>query len=45
MVVQIAAKQVGIPVLELQHGLISDQSLGYQFGIGNDSTLTDSPFP
>jgi len=45
MVVQIAAKELGIPVLELQHGLISDQSLGYQFGIRNDSTLEDSPFP
>ncbi len=45
MVVQIAAKQMGIPVLELQHGLISDQSLGYQFGIRKDSTLEDSPFP
>lgn len=45
MVVQIAAKELGIPVLEMQHGLISDQSLGYQFGIRNDSSLEDSPFP
>jgi hypothetical protein len=45
MLVQIAAKQMGIPVLELQHGLISDQSVGYQFGIRNDSILEDSPFP
>jgi len=45
MVVQLAAKQKGILVIELQHGLISDQSIGYQFGVVRDSDLDDSPFP
>lgn len=42
---QFVAKQMGIPVLELQHGLIGTQSIGYQFGISCDSALLGSPFP
>ncbi|QUL99330.1 MAG: hypothetical protein IMF26_04560 [Candidatus Fermentithermobacillus carboniphilus] len=45
MVVQLAAKRRGIPVIELQHGFISEQSIGYRFGIARDSDLDESPFP
>lgn len=45
MVVQYAAKKMGIPVIEVQHGLIVPYSYGYFFGINDLEQLRDSPFP
>jgi hypothetical protein len=45
MVIQYAAKKRGIPVIEVQHGLIVPDSAGYFFGITDASQLGDSPFP
>lgn len=45
MIFQFAAKRIGIPVIEIQHGLIVPNSLGYFFGTINDDQLKNSPFP
>lgn len=45
MVVQYLAKKRGIPVLEIQHGLISERSVGYFFLKSRSLNLQDSPFP
>lgn len=45
MVVQYSAKQRGIPVVELQHGLISAGNVAYRFSARDAEKLRDSPFP
>ena len=45
MVVQLVAKRKGIPVLELQHGLITPDHPGYFFGLSGQYDMRDSPFP
>lgn len=45
MVIQHEAKRRGIPVLELQHGLITKNHIGYFFRLNDPALLGQSPFP
>lgn len=45
MVFQYVAKRMGIPVIEVQHGLIVPCSLGYFFGAIDKEQVINSPFP
>lgn len=45
MVVQYLAKQREIPVIEVQHGLITRDNLGYRFALTSPAQLKASPFP
>lgn len=45
MIVQYCARQRGVPVVELQHGLISGRSIGYLFSLSEGASLRNSPFP
>lgn len=45
LVLQYVAKKRGIPVIELQHGLIVPDHPSYFFGITKAEQLLDSPFP
>lgn len=45
MAFQLAAKKRNIPVFEIQHGLIVQNSLGYFFGLRDGEQLNGSPFP
>lgn len=45
MVVQYEARRRGIAVLELQHGLITKDHIGYFFCLNDPALLDHSPFP
>lgn len=45
MIIQYIAKKANIPVIELQHGLIVPNSIGYFWGINDWDQLKESPFP
>ncbi|MFZ5755216.1 MAG: hypothetical protein ACOY3J_13405, partial [Bacillota bacterium] len=45
MAIQLAAKKRGVPVIELQHGLIVPDNYSYKFGIQDVGQLRNSPFP
>lgn len=45
LVLQLAAKELGIPVMEIQHGLISSESLAFFFDIAQGTAREDIPYP
>jgi len=45
MIIQYIAKTLNIPVIELQHGLIIPNHMGYFWGVNNRNQLKESPFP
>lgn len=45
MVIQMAAKRMGIPLVELQHGHIVQDGIEYFYGINSEQQIEDAPLP